>query len=182
MLNNRDKVRAAIEAARNEVPPPTLKQIGRRLGYTCEAVIVPTFAEMCASYKEWRRAWFKDQRHSLRLAIRSWVVTEATPTVTSVLPSLRDLSNIFSIEFPGRQQGTGPPFGRTCTKSSHRSSACLARGGLPDHLRPATKRALSVSAARKMCAPPRFNAVFPTHSQRHRRGESDLRPYNAPAE
>src|SRR5260370_39713573 len=77
MLNNRDKVRAAIEAARMEVPPPTLKQIGRRLGYTCEAVIVPTFPEMCPSYKEWRRAWFKVHRPIIRLAIVSLRVAAA---------------------------------------------------------------------------------------------------------
>ena len=100
MLNNRDKVRAAIEAARTEVPPPTLKQIGRRLGYTCEAVIVPTFPEMCACYKEWRRAWFKDQRHSLCLAIRSWVVAEATPTVTSVCRHFGISPTYFQLNFP----------------------------------------------------------------------------------
>ena len=63
-------------------------------------MIVPTFPEMCASYKEWRRAWFKDQRHSLRLAIRSWVVAEATPTVTSVCRHFGISPTYFQLNFP----------------------------------------------------------------------------------
>jgi len=100
MLQKKEKIRTAIEAARSEVPPPTLKQIGRRLGYTCEAVIVPRFPEMCASYKEWRRAWFKQQRHRLRLAIRNWVAEEATPTVTSVCRQFGISPTYFQLNFP----------------------------------------------------------------------------------
>ena len=45
-------MRRALEDARAENPPPSLKQIGRRLGYTAEVVVVQNFPDLCKSYKD----------------------------------------------------------------------------------------------------------------------------------
>jgi hypothetical protein len=83
-LQNREKMRLALKAARTEVPPPSLKKVARRLGYTAEVVVVKAFPEMCAAHKQWRRAWREKKRDELGVSIREWVAAEAVPTVTSV--------------------------------------------------------------------------------------------------
>jgi transcriptional regulator with XRE-family HTH domain len=83
-LQNREKMRVALKAARTEVPPPSLKKVARRLGYTAEVVVVKAFPEMCAAHKQWRRAWRAEQRDELGVSIREWVASQLAPTVTSV--------------------------------------------------------------------------------------------------
>jgi hypothetical protein len=93
------RIRLVIEAARQEVPP-TLKQIGRRLGYTCEAVVSTMFPKLCDSYKEWRSAWLEEQRRNLRRAIREWVTSETDPTVNSVCRHFGISPAYFQLKFP----------------------------------------------------------------------------------
>ena len=83
-LRKKEGIRRALEEARAETPPPSLKQIGRRLGYTAEGVVVGTFPDLCHSYKEWRKRWSEDQRNTLGRRIREWLAAEAQPTVSSV--------------------------------------------------------------------------------------------------
>jgi hypothetical protein len=77
-------MRRAIEDARTEIPPPSLKQIARGLGYTAEGALRETYPEMCTAHKQWRKDWLEQRRHTLRLAIRQWVAAEPTPTNAAV--------------------------------------------------------------------------------------------------
>jgi AraC-like DNA-binding protein len=83
-LRKKEVIRRALEEARAETPPPSLKQIGRRLGYTAEGAVVGTFPDLCDSYKEWRKHWSEDHRNTLGRRIREWLAAEAQPTVSSV--------------------------------------------------------------------------------------------------
>ena len=84
VLRKKEEMRSALEKARAETPPPSLKQIGRRLGYTAEGVVVGTFPDLCHSYKEWRKRWSEEHRNRLGRSIREWLAAEAQPTVASV--------------------------------------------------------------------------------------------------
>jgi hypothetical protein len=99
-LHKREQMRRALEEARTESPPPTLKQIARRFGFTAEVVLSTTFPEMCASHKKLRRAWFDEQRTNLRLAIRGWLAAESEPTVTSVCRRFGISQAYFQLHFP----------------------------------------------------------------------------------
>jgi len=83
-LQQREAIRRALEDARAETPPPSLKQIGRRLGYTAEGPVVRTFPDLCDAYKAWRKSRSEDRRNRLGLLIREWLAEEAQPTVSSV--------------------------------------------------------------------------------------------------
>jgi hypothetical protein len=48
VLRKREGMRVAIETARTEIPPPGLREIGRRLRYKVEFVVVKTFPALCA--------------------------------------------------------------------------------------------------------------------------------------
>ena len=96
----RERIRLVIEAARHEVPPPTLKQIGRRLGYTCEVVISAMFPKLCDSYKEWRSTRLEEQRRNLRRAIREWVASETAPTVNSLCRRFGISPTYFQLNVP----------------------------------------------------------------------------------
>ena len=80
----REKMRLALQAARTEIPPPSLMQIARRLGFSSEEALLTADPEMCASLRQWRRAWFEEQRNDLRRSIREWLAAEPAPTVTAV--------------------------------------------------------------------------------------------------
>jgi len=100
VLWKRERMRLAIETDRTEIPPPSLREIGHRLGYTVEFVVVKTFPEMCASYKGWRRSWFEEQRNKLRLSIREWVAAEPDATVSSVCCHFGFSQSYFQVNFP----------------------------------------------------------------------------------
>ncbi len=99
-LHKREQMRRALEGARAESPPPSLKQIARRFGFTAEGVLSTTFPEMCASHKQWRRAWLEEQRAKLRLSIRDWVAAEPASTVTSVCRRFGISQHYFQLHFP----------------------------------------------------------------------------------
>lgn len=94
-------MRRALEDARAEAPPPSLKQIGHRLGYTAEVVVVQTFPDLCKSYKEWRKGWFGSHRDKLRLLIREWLAAEAEPTVSSLCRQFGVSAAYLQTRFPG---------------------------------------------------------------------------------
>ncbi len=100
VLRKREGMRVAIETARTEIAPPSLREIGRRLGYTVEFVVVKTFPELCALYKGWRRSWFEERRNKLRLSIREWVAAETAPTVSSVCCHFGLSQSYFQVNFP----------------------------------------------------------------------------------
>lgn len=100
MWQKREQMRRGIEAARAEVPPPTLKQIGKRLGYSCEVVVTNTFPELSGAYKEWRQAWLDGQREKLRRAIQDSMTSEAAPTVNSVCRHSGISPAYFQLHFP----------------------------------------------------------------------------------
>jgi AraC-like DNA-binding protein len=83
-LQKREQMRRALEDARTESPPPSLRQIAGRFGFTAEGVLSTAFPELCATHKQWRWAWFKEQRKKLRLSIREWLAAEPAPTVAAV--------------------------------------------------------------------------------------------------
>jgi AraC-like DNA-binding protein len=98
-FHKREQMRRALEDARTESPPPSLKQIARRFGFTAEGVLSTTFPEMCASHKQWRRAWLDEQRTKLRLAIREWIAAEPEPTVASVCRRFGISHTYFQLHF-----------------------------------------------------------------------------------
>jgi AraC-like DNA-binding protein len=100
ILRKRERMRRVLEDARVETPPPSLKQIGRRLGYTTEVVVVQTFPDLCHSYKQWRKGWFQDHRNKLHLSIREWLSAEAGPTVSSVCRRFGISAAYFQMHFP----------------------------------------------------------------------------------
>lgn len=96
----KEKVRLALEAARTESPPPSLMQIVRRLGFSCEAVLLTADPEMCAFHRQWRCAWFEEQRDQLRRSICEWVSAQPAPTVTSVCLHFDISACYFQSRFP----------------------------------------------------------------------------------
>jgi hypothetical protein len=99
-LHEREQMGRALEDARRESPPPSLKQIARRFGFTAEGVLSTTFPEMCASHKEWRQAWLEEQRTKLRLSIREWMAAEPAPTITSVCRRFGISQAYVQLQFP----------------------------------------------------------------------------------
>lgn len=99
-LRGKEKLRLALEDARTESPPPSLMQIARRLGFSSEAVLLTAYPEMCASHRQWRRAWFEEQRGHLRVSIREWIAAQPAPTMTSVCLHFDISSCYFQSRFP----------------------------------------------------------------------------------
>jgi hypothetical protein len=83
-LQKKEEMRRAIEGARQENPPPSLKQIGQRFGFTSENMLSITFPDICASYKQWRQDWLDQERNRLRLSIREWIAAQPAACVASV--------------------------------------------------------------------------------------------------
>jgi hypothetical protein len=52
-------MRRALEDARAETPPPSLKEIGRQLGYTAEGTVVGLFPGLFDSYRNGERIGLK---------------------------------------------------------------------------------------------------------------------------
>jgi hypothetical protein len=103
----KETIRRALEVGHTETPPPSLKQIGRRLGYTAAGVFIRTFPDLCHSYKDWRKRWSEDHRNKLGLLIREWLVAEAQPTVSSVCRTFRISASYFQEHFPEEKRGSG---------------------------------------------------------------------------
>jgi AraC-like DNA-binding protein len=99
-LRGKEKLRLAMENARAETPPPSLMQIARRLGFSSEEVLLTAYPELCASHRQWRRAWFEEQREHLRLSIREWIAAQPAPTLTSVCLHFDISSCYFQSRFP----------------------------------------------------------------------------------
>jgi transcriptional regulator with XRE-family HTH domain len=99
-FQKKEHMRRALEDARTENPPPSLKQIARRFGFTAENVLSINFPDMCAAYKQWRRAWLEEQRTKLRLSIQEWVAAQPAPTVKSVCLHFRVSDAYFQLHFP----------------------------------------------------------------------------------
>ena len=100
VLVKKDVIRRALQDASAETPPPSLKQIGRRLGYTAEGVFVRTFPDLCHAYKERRKAWSEDHRNRLGRSIVEWLAAEAQPTVSSVCRTFGISAAYFQEHFP----------------------------------------------------------------------------------
>jgi hypothetical protein len=100
VLRKKEEIRRALEEARAETPPPSLKQIGRRLGYTAEGVVVGTFPDLCHSYKEWRKRCSEEHRNKLGHSIREWLAAEVQPTVASVCRTFGISATYFQEHFP----------------------------------------------------------------------------------
>jgi AraC-like DNA-binding protein len=96
----KEKVRVALETARAEIPPPSLMQIARRLGFSSEEELLTADPEMCASHRQWRRKWIEEQRDDLRRSIQEWLATEPAPTVTAVCLHFDISSCYFQSRFP----------------------------------------------------------------------------------
>jgi AraC-like DNA-binding protein len=75
-------------------------QIARRLGFSSEEVLLTAYPEMCASHRQWRRAWFEEQREHLRLSIREWIAAQPAPTLTAVCLHFDISSCYFQPRFP----------------------------------------------------------------------------------
>ena len=99
-LQKKERMRRALEDARTENPPPSLKQIARRFGFTAENVLSINFPEMCAAHKQWRRAWLEERRTQLRLSIQEWVAAQPVPTVKSVCLHFGISAAYFQLHFP----------------------------------------------------------------------------------
>ena len=100
VLLKHETIRRALEDARAETPPPSLKEIGRRLGYTAEGTVVGLLPDLCHSYKEWRKDWSEDHRNKIGLLIREWLAAEAQPTVSSVCRNFGFSEAYFLENFP----------------------------------------------------------------------------------
>jgi len=99
-LRGKERLRLGLENARAETPPPSLMQIARRLGFSSEEVLLTAYPEMCASHRQWRRAWFEEQREHLRLSIREWIAAQPAPTLTAVCLRFDISSCYFQSRFP----------------------------------------------------------------------------------
>jgi len=99
-LQKKERMRRALEDARTENPPPSLKQIARRFGFTAENVLSINFPEMCAAHKQRRRAWLEQQRTQLRLSIQEWVAAQPAATVKSVCLHFGISEAYFQLHFP----------------------------------------------------------------------------------
>ena len=75
-------------------------QIARRLGFSSEEVLLTAYPEMCASHRQWRRAWFEEQREHLRLSIHEWITAQPAPTLTAVCLHFDISSCYFQSRFP----------------------------------------------------------------------------------
>lgn len=100
----RERMRLAIESARTENPPPPLKQIARRLGFTAERVLVQLYPEICAAYLSYRKACLEQRRQRLHLAIRQWLATEPAPTRVSLCQQFGISLSFFELHFPQENQ------------------------------------------------------------------------------
>ncbi len=96
----REEMRCVLENARTEDPPPSLKHIARRLGFTAEGILVHTFPEMCAVHKQRRTTWLQEHREQRRLSIRQWLATEPAPTTASVCLRFGISLSYFPLHFP----------------------------------------------------------------------------------
>lgn len=99
----RETLRLAVETTRTESPPPSLKQIARRLG-TVVHILTQACREACASYKQWRQVWLDEQREKLRLSIREWLAAEAVPTVTLLCRHFGIHPSYFQLHFPAENR------------------------------------------------------------------------------
>jgi AraC-like DNA-binding protein/transcriptional regulator with XRE-family HTH domain len=99
-LRKRETLRLAVETARTESPPPSLKQLARRLGLGCVNVLTGSCPETCASYKQWRRAWADEQRDKLRLSICGWLAAEPAPSVASLCRHFGISASYLQLRFP----------------------------------------------------------------------------------
>ena len=99
VLLKHETMRRALEDARAETPPPSLKEIGRRLGYTAEGTVVGLFRDQCHSYKEWRKG-SEDHRNKIAFLIREWLAAEAQPTVSLVCLNFGFSEAYFLDHFP----------------------------------------------------------------------------------
>lgn len=98
-FRKRETLRLAVESARTESPPPSLKQLARGLGPSLD-ILTRACPETCASYKQWCRVWLHEQREKLRLSIREWLVSELAPTVASVFRRFGISKSYFHSRFP----------------------------------------------------------------------------------
>jgi hypothetical protein len=96
----REIMRRALENARAQTPPPSLKKIARQLGYAAEISIVKIFPEMCGRYKEWRKTWARQHRSRLRLSIRDWMKTETSPSIASACHHFGFTPAYLQVRFP----------------------------------------------------------------------------------
>ena len=122
----KEKVRLALEAARTESAPPSLMQIARRLGFSCEAALLTADPEMCASHRQWRRAWFEEQRDQLRRSIREWVSAQPAPTVTSVCLHFSISTRYFQSRFP-EEKGEVVRCAAECARKARERRGVLMR-------------------------------------------------------
>lgn len=99
-LRKRETLRIAVEAARKENPPPSLKQLARRLGLCSVSILTGTYPGTCASYKQWRQVWLDEQREKLRLSIREWLAAEPAPNVASLCCRFGISASYFQLRFP----------------------------------------------------------------------------------
>jgi hypothetical protein len=100
VLAKKDEIRRALQDASAETPPPSLKQIGRRLGYTAEGVFARSFPDLCHAYKEMRKAWSEDHRNALGRSIRDWLAADTQATVSSVCRKFGISTAYFQEHFP----------------------------------------------------------------------------------
>lgn len=96
----REEMRHAIQSARREKPPPPLKQIARRLGFTAGGVLTQVYPEICTAYLSYRKACLEERRHRLRLAIRGWLAIEPAPTRISLCRHFGMSLSYFDLRFP----------------------------------------------------------------------------------
>ncbi len=99
-LLKREELQRALEDAQRESPPPALMQIARRLGFNSKRPLSRAYPELCTSHRQWRRAWFEQQRNELRLSIREWVAGQRAPTVISVCRHFGISTCYFRSRFP----------------------------------------------------------------------------------
>ena len=89
-----------IEAVLLEVPPPTLKEASRRLGYKSNCSLARYHPELSRSlaprHAEYRKAQFKGIRHNLKDAIHE----EPPPSFRAVAKRLGYTRNYLSMKFP----------------------------------------------------------------------------------
>jgi plasmid stability protein len=125
VLVKKDAIRRALQDARAETPPPSLNQIGRRLGYTAGGVFVRNFPDLCNDYKQWRKAWAEDQRIRLGRSIRKWLAAEAQPTVSSVCRTFGISAAYFQEHFPEENAEVVQRSAEWATKARAANAAAL---------------------------------------------------------
>lgn len=103
-FRKRETLRLAVEAARTESPPPSLKQLARRLGLCSVSILTGTYPETCAYYRQWRRVWLDEQREKLRLSIREWLAAEPAPTVALLCRHFGLSASFFQLRFPAENR------------------------------------------------------------------------------